>query len=77
MLDHDKAMKLWNSRYGKSMTIAHDCRGREIRKESYGDRDSKYGWDVHHIRPISKGGTDNPDNLQIVHYETHDEIHGR
>jgi hypothetical protein len=77
MLDHDKAMKLWNSIYGKSTTRAHDRKGREIRKESYGDRYSEFGWDVHHKRPKKDGGTDNPDNLEIVHHKTHDEIHGR
>jgi len=77
MLDHDKAMKLWNSRYGKSTTRTNDRRGREIRKESYGDRFLEFGCEVHHKRPKKDGGTDNPDNLEIVHCKTHDEIHGR
>ena len=77
MLDHDKAMKLWNSIYGKSKTRAHDRRGREIRKEAYGQPNSEFGWEVHHKRPKSQGGTDAFDNLEIVHIITHDELHNR
>ena len=77
MLDHEKAMKLWNNTVGKSNTRALDCKNREIRKESYGDRYSEYGWEVHHKISKKNGGTDAFDNLQIVHYATHDEIHGR
>ena len=77
MLDHDKAMKLWNSLLGKSTTRARDCKNRLIYKEAHGQPSSEFGWDVHHIRPKSQGGTDKFENLQIVHYDTHDEIHGR
>ena len=77
MLDHDKTMKLWNSLLGKSTTKARDFRGRLIYKEAYGQPNSEFGWDVHHIRPKNQGGTDKSNNLQIVHHDTHDEIHGR
>ncbi|MDR1637010.1 MAG: HNH endonuclease [Treponema sp.] len=77
MLDHDKAMKLWNSALGKSTTKARDCKKRPINKESYGQKGSEFGWEVHHKRPKNQGGTDAFDNLQIVHVVTHDEIHGR
>ena len=29
---------------------------REIAKAAYNDRNSKYGWDVDHIFPLTKGG---------------------
>ncbi|MDR1287150.1 MAG: HNH endonuclease [Treponema sp.] len=77
MLDHDKTMELWNSVFGKSTTKARDDKNRLIYKAAFGDRNSKYGWDVHHILPEKQGGTDAFDNLRIVHYDTHDEIHGR
>jgi len=77
MLDHDKAMKLWNSILGKSVTRTKDCKKRIIYKEAYGQPNSEFGWDVHHIRPKNQGGTDAFENLQIVHYDTHNEIHGR
>jgi hypothetical protein len=77
MLDHDKAMMLWNSVFEKSTTKARDFKNRPINKESYGQKNSEFGWEVHHKRPKNQGGTDAFDNLQIVHVLTHDEIHGR
>jgi hypothetical protein len=76
VLDHKKAMNLWEQTYGKE-TEARDYRNRSIRKEAYGQQNSKFGWDVHHKVPTSRGGTDAYENLQIVHVITHDEIHGR
>jgi hypothetical protein len=77
MLDHTKAMKLWNDTIGKSNIDHRDYKGRSIKKEAYGQHSSKFGWDVHHKRPKAQGGTDAYDNLVIVHVITHDEIHGR
>jgi len=76
MIDHDKAMKKWMVELGKGQD-AKDYKGRLIKKAAYGDRYSQYGWEIHHIKPKSKGGTDALDNLAIVHWQTHDEIHGR
>ena len=33
------------------------------------------GWQMHHITPRSKGGTNRPDNLALLHKECHDKIH--
>lgn len=76
MLDHKKAMKLWNETFGKS-TEARDYKGRTIYKGSYGQQGSEFGWDVHHKIPKSQGGTDAFSNLQIVHVATHAEINRR
>ncbi len=38
--------------------------GHSISREAYGKTDDSYGWEVGHITPIAKGGTNDPWNLQ-------------
>lgn len=42
-----------------------DSQGNTIYKPAYG-RNSSKGWQVDHIHPVSKGGTDHPRNLQAL-----------
>ena len=43
--------------------------GATIVKSAYGDHNSNFGWDVDHIKPKSKKGTDALSNLQPLHWK--------
>ncbi|KAB2921718.1 MAG: HNH endonuclease [Bacteroidetes bacterium] len=32
-------------------------------------QESQFGWEIDHIVPVSCGGTDEPSNLQALHWE--------
>jgi len=42
--------------------------GRVIKFSEYGDT-SAYGWEIDHIHPVARGGTDSLDNLQPLQWQ--------
>ena len=71
-LNRETAMRLWAKNYGKD-TRVDDFAGRTMDKSAYGDRESKFGWNVDHILPQSKGGKTADHNLVCCHILTNDE----
>ena len=66
------AKKLWENDFGNN-EVGYDFDGCEVRKGSYDQKGSQYGWNIDHIFPESMGGSNDFSNLQVTHMETNTE----
>ena len=64
--------ELWERMFG-SKQQAYDYAGRLMKKAACGDPHSAYHPTVDHIRPLSQGGSDVPENIVICHRDTNAE----
>lgn len=53
-----------------SLKWRQDDYGMWIGRDVYGNRDSKYGWEIDHIIPVSSNGSDSLHNLRPLHWES-------
>lgn len=69
MATKDQKNKAWNNAktiQGKNPnTHRQDPYGKTMYRSSHG-KSSEMGWDVDHIKPVSKGGSDATRNLQAL-----------
>jgi hypothetical protein len=73
----DKRLSFWDREFPANMgglvsngafeTVeVDDFAGYRVKKHDYRDEQSEHRWDIDHIQPLSKGGTDTDDNKQVV-----------
>lgn len=65
-------LEVWIS-YCNENSECRDYSGRKILYSAYNNRNSRYCWNIDHIRPLALGGINKTCNLVPTHMETNDE----
>lgn len=72
VFSEDKVQMIWDSAIEVTGCNSNEWRkdpcGAWINRKEYGLQ-TEYGWDVDHILPISKNGTDHTSNLRALHWK--------
>ena len=78
-INYQTAMQFWEAIFGDELLV-EDCFGDLIYKEDFGDTETmrirpgetksyNYGWDIDHILPLSKNGSNDNNNLEPMHWQ--------
>ena len=71
--DESTIQAVWNKGHiipgYDSTLVRRDVCGATIRRNEYGNTNSKSGWEIDHKRPVSKDGTSDLLNLQPLQWE--------
>lgn len=77
MADDDLVNKVWNKakkvRGEDPSKVRQDPYGNEIRKDQFGGK-GRASWEMDHIKPASKGGSDAVRNLQALQTKKNREL---
>ncbi len=68
-MDSKTVEDVWQKGEHFNDNFKKDQCGALIKKDAYGNRQSKYGWEIDHIKPQSEGGTDVLSNLRPLHWK--------